>query len=160
MTNWRIYKHYFQFEHQVKDRPELVDKACLTQHQHGFYPNKFCEAHVCVSTPNYWLDYKTIKILTIKAFEFVSKTDSDMNPSIFLEPTSEYYYNFGIVDTETLVNKLQKLIRDYIIAHTRDNETRISIWFDETNKYSYWHQDHEDHSSTCSCNCHIEAHGS
>jgi len=125
---WRIYKHYCRFIHNVDDRPELVDKACLTPHQHGFDPNPPCVFEFIVGSDK-WIDFKEIKVKAIKVIESLANSISE-------DPTDKIpYYDFGTQDTENLTDDLKKLL---LIELQHISPVKVQIWLDETRKYSIW----------------------
>ena len=74
MVFWRIYKHHCRYQHNVEDNSELIDKACLVPHQHGFEPNKpVCIEFILLTKK--WIDFKTIKLIAIDCVEKLANTN-------------------------------------------------------------------------------------
>ena len=112
----RLYRTTFNFRHFIpKDRPELVDKACLKPHNHmGAY------LEVRVKTKD-WVDFKNIKIAVLKSLDCLGEKDNE-----------EIRY-VGGMDTEKLIKELQKLIDINLLESYPDAKTSLRVW--ETGKY-------------------------
>ena len=139
MVFWRIYKHHCRYQHNVEDNSELIDKACLVPHQHGFSPNDpVCIEFILLTKK--WIDFKTIKLIAIDCVEKLANTNgvaADILYPAFQLPTDGLpYYDFGTADTETLVDDLRKLFLASLPK--RYNPAKLQIWMDETNKFSVW----------------------
>ncbi len=151
MTKWYVYKHFCRFIHNVKDADWLVDKACLTPHEHGFDPNPPCIIEFIVA-PDRIMDFKVLKAKATKCVSAIANKEEVKN--------GMPYYDFGTMDTEAMTDDLKKLLLAELNA--LGYKARVQIWLDETKKYSIW-DDGEDetnynqfeHKNTheLDCNC-------
>ena len=138
MTIWRVYKHKCRFKHNIKDAPWLEDRSCLIPHEHGFAPNPLCIIEFIVDTGPNIIDFKKIKQIAIKCIKVIAnkvieEEKEDENDNL-IQP---WYYDFGTVTTEQLIDDLRKLT----IAEFRTQgfpNARVQLWIDETRKYSVW----------------------
>ena len=132
---WRVYKHEMRFIHNVIDRAELKDKACLKPHEHGFDPNPPCIIEFIVHTEE-WIDFKIIKEKAIRCIHSLANS-LDLSKDI-------PYYDFGSTDTETLTDNLRKLmiaemkLMKQVGKEIGYTNIKVQIWLDETKKYSIW----------------------
>lgn len=137
MTLWRIYKHKCRFKHNVEDAPWLEDRACLIPHEHGFAPNPLCIIQVEVATKKV-IDFKLVKKVTVEAVGALANTiiEKEVEDKIgaLMQP---WYYDFGSMTTEAMVDDLKKLILAEF--KTLGHKTaKVKIRIEETRKYSVY----------------------
>ncbi len=137
MTFWRIYEHKCRFKHNVKDAPWLEDRACLDVHEHGFKPNPLCKIQVEVATKHI-IDFKLIKKITVRCLSRfandVIETEIENDVDGIVQP---WYYDFGSMTTEDMVDDLRKLILAEFknLGHL---DAIVRIRLHETRKYSVY----------------------
>jgi len=134
----RVYKHHCRYQHNVEDNPELIDKACLTPHKHGFYPNNPCAIEFILATEK-WIDFKTIKQVAIDTLKIIAESDDvRTDGSLADEQFGPLpFYDFGTKDTETLIEELYRTFMKKLPLKYKP--AMLQIWMDETNKYSVWY---------------------
>ncbi len=114
----RLFRTEFSFRHFIaKDRPELVDKACLKPHNHL---NAYLEVRVHTKD---WVDFKDIKVAVLGSLDNLGEADDSKDKIRYI----------GGMDTETLVKELQKLIRIELLQKHKDVKVGLRVW--ETGKY-------------------------
>ena len=114
----RLFKTTFSFRHFIsKDRPELVDKACLKPHNHL---DAYLEVRVKTKD---WVDFKDIKVAVLGCLDHLGEPDESKDKIRYI----------GGMDTETLVKELQKLIQVELLLKHKDAKVGLRIW--ETGKY-------------------------
>lgn len=134
---WRIYKHRCRFKHNVEDAPWLVDRSCITPHEHGFAPNPLCTIEFEVATDN-TIDFKLIKQVATscigKLANLIIEKEIEDDFGKLMQP---WYYNFGTMTTETMLDDLRKLVLTefHELGHAK---AKVRIRLSETRKYSVY----------------------
>ena len=126
MTFWRCFRTNISVTHHIgDDRPELEDKACLTEHNH---PVVYMEIRIGTKK---WFDFKTIKQVFWESMrEFVKNSDD-----VKLNDDNEVVHaNIGSYDIEEYTKELKSLLKaNFAGRGLKTMKLQIKIW--ETGKY-------------------------